>query len=573
MINRDELTRLIHENFPFGEFREHQEDAILQTVGAYLQGRKYVVIESPTGSGKSVIAYTACKVIQELYPFTERRSHAIDKGREPGPYSVATVQTRALQIQYDESFSDMPLLWSATNFECAAMPYEPEAHWGAWNCKKMKCDYINQCAFNNAKEKFFDADIGITNYAYFLHQRSMVPAVVVIDETHNLEEALCSWMTITLSKKVMPGFFDQLLSWKFISEEQWDDANRILLQILSLDPSREHWFEILKELAKLLSKIAATAYINIQEYFDICRNGHVEIRTETGKQMTKLSSYFRNLTRTLGFLAKTETEWVVSDRECEDGEPFSKTETIHFKPLFINEISQNFFQQAEFFILMSATICGHENMMKYLGVEEDEYHYIDVPPTIPIEQRPVYMIKNVGKLVYSNKQTMLPKFVNYMDSIIEAQFEGVRGIVHSVSYENAEFIKNNSRLKSRMRFPETEQLTEVIQLLESESDTIVVSPSIVEGLDLKDNLCRFSFFFKVPWAPLSDEWVKRRKEDQKWYARNAAVKVVQGSGRGTRSKEDHSITIILDASFLHIWYSHQDVLPRWFVDSVQLVKI
>ena len=571
MVNREDLTRLIYENFPFEEFREHQEDAIIQVVQSYLQGKKFAVVESPTGSGKSVISYTAAKVIQELDPFPKIRVESDNKN--PGPYSVATTKTRALQTQYRDTFTDMSLIWSATNYECAVYPYDPEASWGAWHCMKGKCEKFDQCAFFKAKQQFMMGQIGITNYAYFLNQSTLTPNIVIIDEAHNLEESLCNWMTVSLSRKFMPSFFDQLLAWGFFKEEDWDISKKTLSSLLELDPKQKNWMLNLRSFSEILQKNALKAHVQIETFFERCRENQTQIRTADGKKMTKFSQYFRNLARTLGLLVETKTEWVIADRECEKESPLSETQTIHFKPLYIEEVSQYFFNQAGFFILLSATVCGHKTMMKYLGVPKEQYHYIGVPSVIEVDQRPVYAFKNLGKLVWRNKEEMLPKFVNYLDSIIESQFEGVRGIVHTVSYENAEFIEAHSRNAHRMKFPKTEQLIEVLNLIQSAPDTIVVSPSVVEGLDLKDDLCRFSVFFKIPWASLGDEWVKRRKEDQKWYARNAAVQVVQGSGRGTRSKRDHSVTVILDASFLHIWYSHQDVLPDWFVEAVQIVKL
>lgn len=574
-VGSEKVLELIDQYFPFGQFREHQKDAIYQTVMAYLDGKQFVVIESPTGSGKSVIAYTASKVIQHINPMTERRKAIMkDGGGNPGPYSIGTVQTRSLQVQYNESFSDMPLLWSSANYECAKMPFEPEARWGSWQCNKMKCPEINRCEYYHAIDEFKSSDIGITNYAFFLHQNMFYPAIVTIDEAHNLEEALCEWMKVSLSKKFMFEFFDQLQAWSILTEEQTKLGKEHLQIILTINPNYDGWLDTVRESGTILEELSTFIYNGIEFTLKNYRDSGTPMRTEMGKRMSRFSDYFRNLRTKLWLLTNTETEWVISDRDIEEGKPLKDTATVHLKPLYINELSSFFFKKGEFFILMSATICGHESMMKYLGVPSESYHYIGVPSTIPLENRPVYVIRNAGKLVYRNKEEMLPKFVNYMDCIIEAQFQGVRGIIHSVSYENATFIKEHSKFSKRMEFPEnTEQLTEVIRLLEEKSDTIVVSPSVVEGLDLRDDLCRFSFFFKTPWASLGDEWVKRRKDDETWYARNAAVKIVQGSGRGTRSNTDHSITVVLDASFLNIWFNHDDVLPDWFKEAVELIKI
>ena len=46
--------------------------------------------------------------------------------------------------------------------------------------------------------------------------------------------------------------------------------------------------------------------------------------------------------------------------------------------------------------------------------------------------------------------------------------------------------------------------------LVSKDPTILVSPSLMEGIDLVDDLSRFQIIVKVPYASLGDKHVKKK---------------------------------------------------------------
>ena len=53
---------------------------------------------------------------------------------------------------------------------------------------------------------------------------------------------------------------------------------------------------------------------------------------------------------------------------------------------------------------------------------------------------------------------------------------------------------------------------------EREDDTVMVSPSMTHGIDLKDNLGEFQIILKAPYSPLNDDRIKKKfNEDKEWY--------------------------------------------------------
>jgi ATP-dependent DNA helicase DinG len=85
----------------------------------------------------------------------------------------------------------------------------------------------------------------------------------------------------------------------------------------------------------------------------------------------------------------------------------------------------------------------------------------------------------------------------------------------------------------------------------STKPTVLISPSLYTGLDLKDDLSRFQIITKVPYPDLGDRWIdEKRKINGQWYTWQTALRLVQGYGRSVRSKEDYAVTGLLKLSSL-----------------------
>ena len=79
--------------------------------------------------------------------------------------------------------------------------------------------------------------------------------------------------------------------------------------------------------------------------------------------------------------------------------------------------------------------------------------------------------------------------------------------------------------------------------------TVLISPSLHTGLDLKDELSRFQIITKVPYPNKSDRWTNaKRVADSEWYYWQTALKLIQAYGRSVRSKDDWARTYILDSA-------------------------
>jgi Rad3-related DNA helicase len=93
-----------------------------------------------------------------------------------------------------------------------------------------------------------------------------------------------------------------------------------------------------------------------------------------------------------------------------------------------------------------------------------------------------------------------------------------------------------------------QMLDEFLRRSSIENDnSILVGPTLIEGLNFPDDICRFQICIKVPYACLGSEYVKKKMECVPgWYEYDVLNKLCQGIGRGVRHECDWCKTYILD---------------------------
>ncbi len=135
------------------------------------------------------------------------------------------------------------------------------------------------------------------------------------------------------------------------------------------------------------------------------------------------------------------------------------------------------------------------------------------------------------------------------------------------------FIKENISQTNKRRLlvtdPEIQRDEVITEHIEAKKPTVLISPSLHLGLDLKDDLSRFQIITKVPYLSLGYRWInEKRQRNEGWYRWQTALKLVQGYGRSIRSKEDWATTYILDAAFGYFVSKNMSILPDWFSQAI-----
>ena len=162
-----------------------------------------------------------------------------------------------------------------------------------------------------------------------------------------------------------------------------------------------------------------------------------------------------------------------------------------------------------------------------------------------------------------------------VDQILE-RHAGERGVVHTTSYQQVNYIMQHVSEAGRARLVTTEGTFErsvLLQIHGSTDASVLISPSLYQGVDLKDDLSRFQIVVKVPYPDLSDRRTRVKLDrDQGWYDWQTALRLVQTYGRSVRSETDHAITYVLDSNFTRFVNAHRTLFPGYFLDALAVAE-
>ena len=507
--------------FPVDTPRQFQRETVEQIVEAYESGIKHIVINAPTGIGKSVIAMAVSNHLGSSYILTSQKM---------------------LQAQYADDFR-IPQIKGKYNYHCNKNP-ELKCDFG--ECVKTKQEYkCNDCEYLCARNRAYKADICVLNYTYFFNMAREASYIqkprklLVLDECHNAERELLEYATITLDKddflkfklgKAFLSFPNEKKSKDYKYDWLFGDVRDCLTETYEHELTM---FEAMEEHDKLFyEQTRKCKYLDTQ----ICTIN----RLEEEYTKTKVGVVIHNEHKAVAF-------------------------KLVFGRTFTNEYLFNF---AEHSLSMSATVLSKEQYCSNMGIKENDTLYIQCPSVFPIENRKVYATY-AGSMSFKNKTDTLPKIGKIVEELLELH-KHERGIIHTVNYSVAEYLIEYLQ-DDRLIFPRGKERDSMIKLYmqSSRKDYVLISPSLQEGIDLKDDLSRFTIICKMPFANIADEWVKTRMQlDPIWYTENTVANLIQMTGRSVRSETDHASAYILDKDFEWFFKYNHNRFPDWWSESV-----
>jgi Rad3-related DNA helicase len=221
----------IDEYFPFDDFRAGQREAIEAVLNAYNNGKKFVIVEGPTGSGKSAIAMTVAKFFANSYYLTIQKILQDQLISEFASTTTTSLKGRnAYPCNYWEKFmekySDDPAKMAQMQREAK----DPIIHktMADPNCpasegvclvrdRRSKTDLCfpkgpgnllsSTCPYWKALGQAMNSQTCIMNFHSFLYQTSVADRfgprdLLIIDEAHNAEPQLMDFVSLTISDKM-----------------------------------------------------------------------------------------------------------------------------------------------------------------------------------------------------------------------------------------------------------------------------------------------------------------------------------------------------------------------------------
>ena len=145
--------------FPFGDPRSGQIEALEFIEAAVFEGFKDIVIEAPTGIGKSAIGACASYWM----------SNEVDAGCDPKAYYLVTQkllqeQMRVDIARYKKSCGDGSIIKTSADYSC---DFYGNCGAGSRSQKGCPAKKSGNCNYTNNKVKFLSSSFGVTNYSYF----------------------------------------------------------------------------------------------------------------------------------------------------------------------------------------------------------------------------------------------------------------------------------------------------------------------------------------------------------------------------------------------------------------------
>lgn len=534
-------------SFPKGYEPNDSQTYIMEEIeNAISEGKEYIIIQAPTATGKSLIAKTFANYSKEC---SEMFAEAVDNNSiftydeeeldgMPGAYerfgTAILTCTKSLQDQYISLFSDGKCFKGKNNYPC---DLSDEASCDIGLCsfikkQKTKCLMTNRCPYYNARKAAVKNKCQFLNYSVYLAMQEQVKQkeFIICDEASELESLLVNEFSAIFNIKLLKKTIKELTITPGVSD------------------SSEMYFNWLKDTKNLCEEIVIEMELKFSKKKKISATDY--------EKYSKAKGYFRKLQMLCDNWRKTN--YIIQ----RDGD------LMTFKPYEVDKLANEIFKHGSIKILMSATIVDHKNFAKTLGI--DDYYYIEAPCALDAEKAPIKCVDRY-RVSYNNKNTVMPILANLCKQICQ-KHKGQKGLIHTHSMEILGFVKKEMGNDDRFLYREPGVSNEEIyrEHKKREDDTVMVSPSMTHGIDLKDNLGEFQIILKAPYSPLNDDRIKKKfNEDKEWYQNNMLSTLIQACGRCNRVKSDYAVTYILDGTAVDAIRKNMNKLPQYFRERLQ----
>jgi Rad3-related DNA helicase len=536
--------------------RPEQSQAISFAIDAFVAKKKrFVILEMGVGCGKSATGIAIAEYMNANVAPGSFKKNGEQVPVHAGAYFLTT--QKILQEQYINDFGEprgqMASIKSASNYACTYAAGqscgESRRVLSALGKRIDGTDFAkhcrSQCAYKEAKADFVASRLSVTNFSYFLAETMYAGAleprhVLVVDEAHNTEAELGKFIEVTFSEKFAR------------------DALELKVPALKDEAAVVKWIKT--KYRPALSKKKS----ELEKALDSVYASNTTLCTEYAKQYEVIDKHMCKVNR---FLATYNVDnWVMNAVRPDDRT--KNRRRWEFKPVDVAPFSEeSLFRFGTHVLLMSATIVDRDVFCRNLGIELGDAAFISIPSPFKKENRPVHYM-GVGKMSANDIDKTLPLLVSVLRDLLLLH-KDEKGIFHCTNKKVVSYIRDNIA-DDRLLIQEDGNREEILRFhVETKKPTVLVSPSMMEGVDLKDDLSRWQVFCKLPFPYMGDEVVKRRiKRDATWYPFSTAKSIVQAAGRSIRNENDWATTYILDSCMEQFYRQNKKMFPREFQDAL-----
>jgi ATP-dependent DNA helicase DinG len=491
------------------------------------------LVEAPPGVGKSHLAMTLARWSGDAYLLTSQK---------------------LLQDQYEREFgAELAVVKGRDNYRCERYP-DARVPTSQGLCRRPRGPQC-QCPYARAKAAALAAPIFCTNTAYFAtlrhwHREHLARRrVLIVDEAHALESQLVHVFTAAFTAPEMTAWFGAPLP----RHAAADDYRPLMAeQLEALERRRE---AVERALEALAPPPAADAFLRPPP------------SREEQDLLAERDALEGGIARIRSFVEGDEQEWVVRYA----AEPGA---TLELVPLGLPRLAGDLLLEAGEHVVLLSAFLGHRSLVaETLGLGVDGLRSFASASPFPLEQRPI-VYRPVGALSKATLAELEPALFAEVAAIM-ARHPDDKGLIHAPSYAAARRLTRDLAVRAPAEFRrllpvDSAGMKQAVldQHRASRQPTVLLSPSLREGVDLPDDFLRFQIVTKMPYPDLGDPWTRAREQrDRRWYALETAKALVQAYGRSCRHAGDSGVTYVLDAQFARFLTHYRPLLPEWFLDA------
>jgi ATP-dependent DNA helicase DinG len=499
-------------------------------------------VEAPPGVGKSAIAVCLARwynartwETKQNFPSNEARTYI-------------TTTTVALEDQYVKSYKEKGLkqLHSSSHYPCTRLGKKAlSCEEGGAITKSTKRGCPGYCPYAFAKAEFAVGSFGIANISYILTESCYQGklgkrGLLIADEGHTLCESICNFLEFRITPKSVAALG---LHFPVIKESR-NEMNDLVAWLIE-----EYKPRLSERLGLLRVEVE-----NRQNFVDdpvFAQYAHDVQKFEA--EAARLNAVLNNV---------NPERWVLDRSSSKRDEFFSLTPVTAkgFSGRILAEIAPKI-------ILLSATLIDFNYHRDELEINPERLGIFQSPSPFPKENRPIFSMPYI-KLDYKNIASSCKDAAQVIFPILE-RHENQRGIIFVSSYDQAHALKEELGLE-RIRTHEGSGGKKLMLMMhENNADSVIISPSLHEGVDLKGDLSRFQILCKLPFPSLFSKIVKRKMEiSENWYNYQTVLKIIQSTGRSIRTEIDTAETYILDKDWEWFYPRNARFFPPWWTDAL-----
>jgi Rad3-related DNA helicase len=554
-----------------GQPRPIQVEILKQVESHISSGYRFIVIQAPTGSGKSFI------------------NAAVARSNET---SAILTSTTDLQDQYKRDFQWMYTIRGKSNFPCKQLEnklgqltllskvrkkdltcdkgdcYNPNQK--TW-CKyhpdvddfsvegkatlhekiSFRLDEDDYCDYYIQKYKGLAASHTIFNYAEYLSLLLFTHDlqnrnVLICDEAHDLENHVVNFFGTTIWR-----------GWAEFVEAPFPEFSR------ESEYDVRKWLEYLNALADRYTEFTHTCSRAVK--------AGEEDETFNLDNLKKGEKRLENILFIISEVMNDYNNYVVAKV---NRDPNDRIRWATIQPIDVSKQAARMFENTKLNIFTSATV-DKDVFCRSAGIDKNECAFVQVrQSSFPVKNRTVNFLNTVS-LNARNIGAEMNTIISKIDEIMTTHYDQ-KGLILTTSYKQVAQIEERLTTQNKSRLIKTgdEEITRTDLMkthTDSERPTVLISPSLWQGIDLHDDLCRFLIIVKAPYLDLGDRRIAaKRDRDKQWYLVQSAMRLLQGAGRAVRHDADFCKIYVLDKNASILVDRMKPVLPSWFLDACNM---